>query len=338
MEQQPAASLDTQTHAFEFSGNGKEYFKIWIVNLCLTIITVGIYSAWAKVRNTQYFYGNTHVNNAVFQYLAKPMVILKGRLIAVAVFVAYGVTANYYPVAEPIFFIALFALTPFVIVRSLRFRMRNTAYRNIRFNFTGSYGEAALVFLLLPIAIPLTLGIMYPYWQRRSKQFIVNNTAYGTSSFKLNCDTGPFIKVFIKMFGLMFLAGLLVVGVSVIAPKIGPFVTPLLMFLVYSYGIAYVTATITNIVFNHTNLNQHSFESDLNPNSLFKIYLTNGIAVAFSLGLFIPWALVRLANYRAQCTQLNAVGDLDNFIAAEQRQVSALGEEFGEVFDFDVGL
>ena len=44
---------------FEFSGKGGEYFRIWIVNLALTILTLGIYSAWAKVRRLQYFHRNT---------------------------------------------------------------------------------------------------------------------------------------------------------------------------------------------------------------------------------------------------------------------------------------
>jgi len=35
---------------FVFHGTGREYFKIWIVNLVLTIATLGIYAAWAKVR------------------------------------------------------------------------------------------------------------------------------------------------------------------------------------------------------------------------------------------------------------------------------------------------
>ncbi len=38
------------TTPLEFHGSGGEYFRIWIVNLCLTIVTFGIYTAWAKVR------------------------------------------------------------------------------------------------------------------------------------------------------------------------------------------------------------------------------------------------------------------------------------------------
>jgi uncharacterized membrane protein YjgN (DUF898 family) len=35
---------------FEFRATGSEYFRIWIVNLLLTLVTLGVYSPWAKVR------------------------------------------------------------------------------------------------------------------------------------------------------------------------------------------------------------------------------------------------------------------------------------------------
>ena len=68
---------------FEFRGNGGEYFRIWIVNLLLTIVTLGIYSAWAKVRRLRYFYGNTLLDGHSFEYHGRPLAILKGRLIVV---------------------------------------------------------------------------------------------------------------------------------------------------------------------------------------------------------------------------------------------------------------
>jgi hypothetical protein len=45
--QDSSARAPEQLH---FTGSGAEYFGIWIVNLLLTILTLGIYSAWAKVR------------------------------------------------------------------------------------------------------------------------------------------------------------------------------------------------------------------------------------------------------------------------------------------------
>jgi uncharacterized membrane protein YjgN (DUF898 family) len=68
-----------ETLGFTFSGSGKEYFRIWIVNLFLTVATLGIYSAWAKVRRLRYFDRNTHLAGAVFDFRGDPKAILRGR-------------------------------------------------------------------------------------------------------------------------------------------------------------------------------------------------------------------------------------------------------------------
>ena len=65
-----------------FTGRGGEYFGIWIVNLLLTILTVGIYSAWAKVRRIQYFYRHTELAHSSFDFHGSPIKILLGRFIA----------------------------------------------------------------------------------------------------------------------------------------------------------------------------------------------------------------------------------------------------------------
>jgi uncharacterized membrane protein YjgN (DUF898 family) len=326
------------THDFQFTGNGSEYFRIWIVNLCLSILTLGVYSAWAKVRNTQYLYGNTRVNDAPFEYLAEPVNILKGRFIAVAVFVLYSVIGQTYPAQQPVFMLLLLPFLPLVIIRSMCFRLHNTAYRNIRFKFSGRYGEAARVFILLPLLVPLTLGFIYPYWKLCSKKFIVNNAAFGNTPFALNINASPFYTVYFRLLGLFVVVGLAFVLLSSLMPQAGVFVLPPLGFIFYCFLLAYVNAEITNLVFNHTSLDKHGFHSELQVKPLFFLYLTNGLAIMLSLGLMIPWAQVRAAQYRAQCTELNAAGSMDNFVAVTQQKVSALGEEFGEAFDLEIGL
>ena len=99
MDQTTSESTSPRTLAFEFMGSGKEYFKIWIVNLILSILTLGIYSAWAKVRTNRYFYGNTQLAGSGFEYHAKPLAILKGRLIAVAILLVYVLVGNMFPYA-----------------------------------------------------------------------------------------------------------------------------------------------------------------------------------------------------------------------------------------------
>src|SRR5450631_3526359 len=93
--QHAAPALQFEAHIigpqrFEFSGTGAEYFRIWVVNLLLTILTLGIYSAWAKVRRLQYFYRNTEMAGSSFDFHGSPTKILVGRLIALVMLIGYN--------------------------------------------------------------------------------------------------------------------------------------------------------------------------------------------------------------------------------------------------------
>ena len=72
------------------SGTGAEYFRIWVVNLLLTLVTFGVYSAWAKVRKTRYFCQNTRLDGHAFDYHGAPLAILRGRMLAAVLLVAYS--------------------------------------------------------------------------------------------------------------------------------------------------------------------------------------------------------------------------------------------------------
>src|SRR5258708_5457274 len=174
-----AASREPIAHPFEFRGSGGEFFRIWIVNLALTLITLGIYSAWAKVRTRRYFYGSTMVAGHGFDYHASPVRILIGRLIALALFVGYNISARISPfLAIPWGILLLFAI-PWLIVASQRFNARNTSYRNVRFNFTGDYWGAFKAFILWPLAGAVTLGGLMPLAHRARNYFYINKHTFG---------------------------------------------------------------------------------------------------------------------------------------------------------------
>ena len=136
---------------FKFTGTGNEYFKIWVVNLLLSIATLGIYSAWAKVRTARYFYGNTHLDGASFAYAAKPLQILKGRLLAVAVLVGYTLLQGLLGPLSPIITMVITAvgivlILPWVVVQSLTFHLRYSRYRNIAFGCDGLGSDLCCAF------------------------------------------------------------------------------------------------------------------------------------------------------------------------------------------------
>lgn len=329
-----AALPATTPLPFRFTGNGGEYFRIWIVNLLLSLVTLGIYSAWAKVRRERYFYGHTRVGDASFDYLASPVAILKGRLIAFAAFAVYAVAGHYLPLLQPAFFLLFMLLLPWLVVRSLQFRARNSAWRSVRFNFTGTHNDAFRLYVLWPILIIFTLGLIIPYIIFRQKQFLVANSRYGTSPFTFHASKGDFYEIYIVAFGILVGGFVLMIGGSMLTPVLG-LVLGVGMYLLL---FAYVSAQTSNRVFNSSRLEGHGFRSTLNHYELMMIYLTNFIGIALTFGLFIPWARVRLAHYRAEHLQLLAAGDLNHFIASTTERVNSAGEEMGEMFDVDIGL
>lgn len=182
-----------------FTGNAGEYFGIWIVNLLLSIITLGIYSAWAKVRRKKYFYNNTLIDGVGFDYHASPIAILKGRIIAVILFVLYQVLAGFSPVAAVVLLIAFLFALPWIVVRGLTFNARNSSHRGLRFDFDGSYLQAALTFVLYPILVVITLGLALPFVAQRVNQFAFNHHKFGISRFQMQALVKDFYMVYLKL-------------------------------------------------------------------------------------------------------------------------------------------
>jgi uncharacterized membrane protein YjgN (DUF898 family) len=319
---------------FEFSGKGSEYFKIWLVNIILSVITLGIYSAWAKVRRKKYFYGNTILLGSSFEYLADPVKILKGRLIVVGVFVLYSVLSGLLPLVSGIMGLAFILILPWLIVRSLVFNARNSALRNVRFGFKGTILAAAKVYILWPLAATLTLGALFPYVYFRQKKFIVENTLYGRTAFVFTATAREYYRI--------CLGALIPILGGIVLIALGAFYLPpvsVLVFLVlYLYLFAYFSVKTTNLLFNTSSLSHHRFEAGLKTGEYLMLVLTNSLGVAVTLGLFFPFAKVRTVQYKLQHLALLASGNLEGFIADEKEQVSALGEEVGDFFDMDFGL
>lgn len=339
---------------FDFTGSTGEYFGIWIMNLLLTIVTLGIYSAWAKVRNTQYIYGHTQLDGSSFEYTAKPLDILKGRFIAAGILIGYVSFTEFWPLSQPFFLLAFFFGFPFLVVTSLRYRYHNSLYRNIRFHFKGTYGDAAREFILWPLTIALTVGISLPYIRCRQTRFIVNNSSFGNCDFSSHFQAKDFYKIFFLCVGFLILVFVVVMiaamGVdAAIAPYLNeenkklPGVIGLLMavFIFYpAMGLVflYSMAKTRNIVYNATQLESHHLVSTVKARSIIYLWFTNILAIAFTLGLAIPWTRIRMCRYYANNTQVLVNGDLSSFTQAAGRESAALGQEMADVMDIDFGL
>lgn len=345
----PPAPPPPVDYHLSFTGTAREYFGIWIVNMLLKIVTIGFYTAWAKVRQRRYFAGTSLLGGEPFEYLAEPKALFRGWLIAVAAIVIYSVAGRYSPTLGIVVGLAIFCVLPWVIVRSRVFNCRNLAHRNIRFTFRPNYAESYRAYLGYPLLVPLTLGILYPYVAYRQKRFLVENGSYGSTPFKLTARPKEFYVFFLQVLALLVvlvIATSIFVGafLSGLAPVLKK--TPQLIslvsigfFLVYFVFAIGVMTALNNLVWNKTELGDVRFASDMSPASVIWLYLSGFVAVACSLGLLFPWAAIRLRRYRYDHLTLRTAAGIEGFVAGVQAgAVGAAGEEIGDVFGLDVDV
>lgn len=327
----------TRVSPFRFHGNGKEYFGIWIVNILLSIVTLGIYSAWAKVRNKQYFYGNTELEGSVFEYTANPVRILIGRLIAVAFFALYILAENTSLIWGLVAWGILMVFMPWAIRQSLRFNARNSRYRNVPFHFAGTTLDAFKVFIGWPILGALTLGLLMPLAIYKQQQYIIGQHAFGTTPFHFHASAGDYYRMVGVLLG-MVVAGAAVIGLLIAIGSGASMVLLVPVWLVlYLSLIAYYSVRMANLKYSYSTLGLHGFDPSWEFGSYLKLIVVNSLLTIITLGIYIPWAKVRAANYAATHTAATVEGNLDDFIAGEESNVSAVGEGIGDIFDLDVG-
>ncbi|UXI00940.1 YjgN family protein [Photobacterium sp. TY1-4] len=221
-----------------FHGQGKEFFGIWIVNVLLSVVTLGIYSAWATVRTNKYFYGNTELAGDRFDYHATPKQILIGRIIAMICVLIWVVASQFFPPVAMVLMLVGVALMPWLLRNNARFDARMTSYRNVRFDFAGTLKAAYGVFLGWPILCYLLVGgalflsfsvvvnspvaggvlflltfvlafVIYAWVASQIAAYYLNGYRYGNREFRAEVELKAYIKTYL-------LAGLLWVGMTAV--------------------------------------------------------------------------------------------------------------------------
>lgn len=349
----PADVPQVVRHQPVFSGRAGEYFGIWFVNLLLSVLTLGIYSAWAKVRTERYFYAHTTLAGAGFDYLASPIAILKGRLIAYAFVVALVVSSKFMPVLYFLLLLALGLVMPVLMTWSLRFRARNSAWRGLSFRFDNDPGEAYGPFMLWPWLSGITLSLLYPAMKRRQHAFVVEGHRFGTKRFRFSGTTGQYLPAYLTALGCgvaAILALSMAIGAAAMVGKGneagkaalgGAMVAIFLGFYVAFFALlVLIRVRYINLMWNNTSLAGHKFVSTLRVRDMWWLYASNLVAIVCTLGLAVPWAMIRLARYRANHFALDARGDFDEFVAASETRAGAAGAELVDALDMglDIGL
>ena len=328
----------------KFTGTVKDYFGIWISNLILSIITFGIYSAWAKVRRERFFKNNTKIFNKNFGYHASGGQIFKGRFIAFLILIALNVISTIMPILGGILVIVLVFIFPLILNKSMKFSARVTSYRNIRFNWHGKYWKTFWFFLLAPLLGLLSLGFLTPLISKSYYYYFARSHSYGTSFFSCNPKVSHFYIAFLIggilptiIISCIFI---LFVYLQITLTILECFKLPAIIIYTLIFCMIFIYKTLCrNILLRSLVLEDViGFNSNINPLTFIWISLSNLVLILISLGLLIPLARVRMYKYLSNCTMLFANKNMNGFIDEMLEKQSSTGEEFAELEGIEVTI
>lgn len=356
--QLPLGNPQVTTYQAKFTGEAGEYFRIWIVNTALTLVTLGLYLPWARVRERQYFYGHTWVDDQNFEYTANPWGLLRGYLIVGVGWLLYSLGSY----SEKLLWLSLLigflfvALYPWLVMKSVRFLAVSTVHRGLRFRHTGTVGEAYFAYALTNIASAFSGGLALPWAWFEQRKFQFANLWYGNAQFSFKGDVSEFYMIWLRAIGVGLASGVVAaIPVGIIASVFGTLsqaensgVLGMVAGFVGAYfgfllgGMAawqYIRGATLHYIVNHLELGGIvRFRAEYDPWTLMWIGIGNMLAQIFTLGLSTPWAAIRRNRYIVDNITVRTLTSLADFSASNAPDEFALGEAATELLDIDLGF
>ncbi|MCY3683737.1 MAG: DUF898 family protein [Gemmatimonadetes bacterium] len=315
----PELGEDHNPLRLRFHGNGSSLFGIFVINVLLTLLTLGVYYFWGKAKIRRYMHSQTELHNSRFSNHTTGGELCIGWIKALILILAIVLISEI-----PSFFwedmthewitllafygLLLFVFLPLAIVGSLRFRLSRTSYRGIRFSFRGNSKTFFKIYYIGLLKTIFTLGLYYPYFETKIRLFLTRSVRFGTGRFKFFGTGRALFWYFV----------------------LNLFLTPFTLGLCWYWYWAHKT----RYYWSCTTFEGTSFHSTVVGSRLLSLKVGNFILLVISLGLAWPWVAVR--NNRFLCDYL-VLSDPPDFssIAQDFSDAGATGEGLSDYLDFE---
>lgn len=367
-----------QALALQFTGSGSEYFRIWVVNLLLSIVTLTLYTPFARARRLTYFYANTRVGGHALGFHGNPWKMLRGHLLVLALSGAYVLASTLSPLVGGVALLVFALVWPALWRASLQFRLANTSWRGLRMGFDGSLAgcyQAMAPFMLpsvlLGLAASLGAGLavtdgqppntwvlallavpvlLLPWGLALTKRYQHGGYTFASEAGRLDAGTAAFYLWALKVLGIALLLGAVVLGLffagatgGVKGAGVFSVVMVALAMLVYLLFFVllgpYAVASLQNLVWGRTASRRLRFASHLRAWPYMLLTTKNLLLTALTLGLYRPFAAVAATRMRLQAVSVHARGDLDQWVErATRRSADVTADAAGDFFGIDLGL
>ncbi|MAH80280.1 MAG: hypothetical protein CMP39_01145 [Rickettsiales bacterium] len=300
-------TLDTNTK-IQYSGSTSQIFKIWILNLLLNIITVGIYGFWGRTRMRQYIINRLSLSNDNLEYSGTGKELFLGFLKCLPLFIVIIILLNVNLLASAVA-ILIFYFSYIAIYNALRYRASRITWRGIRTKLEGSAIKFTHLNIKRTLINILTFGFSIPSSQIKIFNYIVNNSYFGNTKFTLTEKKHSLSKTHI--------------------------ITMLLIPLTLGLSRNWYKAKLYRFYCESISFNNIQFEGHHTGLSLLKLNIVNILIRIFTLGFGVPFVIQRNINYLTDNISIIGVIDTTN-INQSNEEIKKTGEGLIEFFDIDL--
>ena len=362
----------------KFSGTPGGYWKVHMAGLALTLMSLGLYAPWAKLRRHRYLLAHSHTLGSSFEFDASPWSILVSRLIVVAIILLAAWADNAYPFidgeAVGLGTVVILAVLPAAIMRGRAFHARHTLFKGVRFCYAPCYLHlyAYYALLLSPFIVILAMiaqnpgmlnqepaddqqlvplvatlliwTIAMPAFSHFEHRILANNLHFGKLALAAECP----LRTYYAMAARKLLAAVLlavVCGLLVAATAGGEMVVlafPMLGFLAGMWAVVMFRLDAVRLFWGSLRLSDGSrIASGITFRGLLRVFTINSLLTIASLGVLWPMARARKWQYIAGSIGIVPGSQLAAVEAADRQEaIAALGEEGAGFagFDFDAGV
>ena len=346
-----SAPIPKRIFRFTFHGTGGALFGIFIMNVLKTILTLGVYSFWGKVKTRQFLWGQTEFAGDRFGYHGTGKELLLGWLKAAVLFGGLVALQNVVGLGGHVLlgvlllWLGIAFILPVAQIGTWRYRLSRSSWRAVGFSFKGEVRPFLLLSLKGMALAVVTLGFGYAYYECETRGYLINHSRFGKAAFRFNGNAKELFWMYIKH-GLVALAGAAVLFLLLIAGRnVSTFQTGgaasafgFIMFVLYGlfYGLVLLSIAVRRRRFywDQTTFAGAEFKTSVTMGSLLNLYLTNGLLLLCTLGLAFPWVTVRSRQYDYEHLILSGALNLDT-IEQDAQTATAVGEELSGFLDVD---
>ncbi|MBI2211762.1 MAG: DUF898 domain-containing protein [Deltaproteobacteria bacterium] len=318
----PITAGADEARRFTFHGSGGTLLGIHTVNVLLTIVTLGIYSFWARVRMRGYLLSQTEFEGDRFAYHGTGRELFNGSLKAGLIFGLPLALLNAVPelldagnavkTAAALLIYGLFMVfLPFAMVGSRRYRLSRTSWRSIRFSFRGRVLDFIKLFIGGSLLSLVTLGVYYPIFEVRRYAFMISHSYFGNEKFEFDGQGRDLLWSYLAAVPL----SLLTLGI---------------------YWFWFL-AKKQRYLMDHTSFATARFHSTVTGGALCLLYLMNLVLLLVTLGIAWPWVVARTTRFNYAYISLEGALDVAA-IQQEAQTASATGEGLAGFLDLDLDL